>query len=213
MRISLANLLLLGTTLAAPLQEVERTAKLGQHDSFIARGLIPLLNRAIPLRPARPAEPGPPVPHPRLNDPDAPSSRLDTPGLRPNQPDPEQNPNEPSPPAARPDEPQGPKPPARVDEYLRKHCFKEPAKNRKPALRQNYHKQQDPIASNDPDFLRKPYLNRAGVAPDDQWFTTAINNNQATIEAFPHENRARVELGKGNVGKRLDNREHPQNQV
>jgi len=184
MRISLSSILLLGTALAAPLQEVDRFTKQARYENFSVRGLVPLLERAVvPLKSVRPANPGPPPPPPRLNGPDTPADGPDTPGLRPNQPESVPNPDEPSAPGVRPNEPQSPKPPARGDGCFRKRCFKQPPESSRPTVRDNYHRDQDPIEAVN-DKPNAAYLRKAGFEDTDQWYTTIINNDLTVRDAF-----------------------------
>jgi hypothetical protein len=97
MRFSHFHLLLLGTALAAPIQDLDDAHKRSSHD-VAARGLFSFLPRApaIPLVPKvvkpppggghAPPPPVKPVPHDPSTGPNSPGS--DTPGLRPNDPAP-----------------------------------------------------------------------------------------------------------------------------
>lgn len=96
MRFSVLNLLLLGTALAAPIQDVAQTAKRTRQEGLVNRGVVPILPRAVivPPKPVVP-KPKPPVngpdgptsPKPPVNGPDAPGTAPDTPApLRPNDP-------------------------------------------------------------------------------------------------------------------------------
>ena len=89
MRFSVLHLLLLGTALAAPIQDVAQADK-REEEGLVARGLVPLLARSPVVVP--PKVPKPPVkppvngPKPPVNGPDAPGTP-DTPApLRPNDP-------------------------------------------------------------------------------------------------------------------------------
>ncbi|KAF2679939.1 hypothetical protein K458DRAFT_393504 [Lentithecium fluviatile CBS 122367] len=110
MRISITHLLLLGSVLAAPIQDVNRAVKVSEDDSLIARDLFHLFEHAIvPLKPK-------PVGHP--SGPDAPA-----PPVRPGGPD-TIPPND-GPEPLRPLDPDipKPKPPTRpINGYLLKIC-------------------------------------------------------------------------------------------
>ncbi|KAF2682507.1 hypothetical protein K458DRAFT_390993 [Lentithecium fluviatile CBS 122367] len=118
MRFSVLHLLLLGTALAAPIQDLEQASKRAEENSLIARGLVPILPRIpafVPPKPIKPPVNGPdaPVsPKPPVGGPDAPTTP-DTPApLRPN-PDPAKPPTDtPENPGLIPNDDPKPKPPA-----------------------------------------------------------------------------------------------------
>jgi hypothetical protein len=115
MRFSIANLLLLGTALAAPLHEVDRADKSSQETDIIKRGLVPVLPRAPAFIAPKPIVV--PKPKPIVEGPSGPGAVPDpaprpiVPGDAPAAPGaPEQPPPRlgEEPPAAKPDDPAAP---------------------------------------------------------------------------------------------------------
>ena len=180
MRISLANLLLLGAVVAAPAQELDRSKEV-DHGNFVARGLFPISPRIIvkPVRPVTPVRPAPVRPV----EPPAPVRPGTEPVRPPTSPDgPLRNPNEPDGPGTlKPETPA--KPPAQVRPgptcgRKRGPCL-EGAKVEL-GIDANYKREVTPAKAPDAQYLKT-----AGIeSPESNWFQSTIDNGPDARKKF-----------------------------
>jgi hypothetical protein len=229
MRFPITVLLLLGTALAAPIQDATRAITTSKDDSLLTRGLVPLIDRAlIPLKPkpvvkprpgSSPSEPPPPI-HPGGPDTTVPGGETEPQPLKP-------NPGEPDTPNRVPDEtlpggqPQKPNPPRLgVDGCLRKRCVGTAKDGSNPTKKvdERYDRSLDEMPEDDvmlatnKDYLKDAGLFDAKALKDDaveipKWDVSKIKNNKATIDKFETEKwpTMREDLKtKGWTDKKLD---------
>jgi hypothetical protein len=189
MRFSVVNLILLGTALAVPIQEIDEALhSLKLEDTVTRRAVRPIAPKPKPVGgPGGPAEIGPP---PRIGNPDAPGTAPNDglPGLRPDDPN-----------APRfPDRPDvctlkrscvggtctlkrscmpGPVPPATAPQTL-------PGSRSDLSIDTKYQRKTEHVAGN-LDTEGSLYLDQAGLQNlPEGWTSVNVKNNQATLDKF-----------------------------